>query len=130
MHKKLKINGRINGKKLKYLKLTLTHQKVRSFLLPLTLISGLVLPLYFNTRMEMSLQQNILHVWIPALLGSSPAIGVVLIWHYLAPPTNWLHILGVISVTAVVTLAGAWLLSLDAIERIRFKRLLFPRAIV
>jgi O-antigen/teichoic acid export membrane protein len=97
-------------------------------LIPLVLMSGFVLPLYFSASMQISITQNVLRVWVPALRGAAPAMGILLVWYYLAPPANWIQLLGVLVTTGIVTLGGAWCFSLDRIERLRFKRLLFTRA--
>jgi O-antigen/teichoic acid export membrane protein len=97
-------------------------------LLPLAVISGLVLPVYFSVKMGISIRRNIGRVWIPALRGSCPALLVILVWQTLAPPANWIHILAVVLTVGVVAFGGAWSLSLDRIERLRLKRLFMSRA--
>ncbi len=97
-------------------------------LLPLAVVSGLVLPIYFSIKTGISIPQNVVRVWIPALWGSIPALIVILAWQYVSPPTNWRHLLAVILVAAIATLGGAWGLSLDTRERLRFRRLIMSWA--
>ena len=91
--------------------------------LPLALISGVILPIYFNWKMHISTLENALQVWLPAVLGSLPAITIILLWKYLAPPDSWLEIGGVVFAATVLTLVGGWLLSLTKVEQKRFTRM-------
>jgi len=90
-----------------------------SYFVPMTLISGLILPIYFNWKMRIPLWESIRHVWQPALLGTLPAIVMICLWKYLAPPDSWLEIVGVVIASIVLTLVSSWLLSLKEIERKR-----------
>ncbi len=94
-----------------------------SNLLPQLLISGIILPIYFNRRMHVSASESIRNVWRPALLGSLPAVCIISVWKCLAPPQSWLEIFGVVIVAMVVTLVGGWFLSLEDFERQRFARM-------
>ena len=95
--------------------------------LPMAIISGIVLPVYFNRKMHISMHESIKKVWWPALLGSLPSVVMISIWKYLAAPDSWFEIFTVaISVTAT-TLASSWVLSLKAIERKRFINILSRR---
>ena len=94
-----------------------------SNLLPQLLISGVILPIYFNRKMSISASESVRNVWLPALLGSLPAVAVIGVWDYLAPPDSWLEILGVVVAAMVVTFVGGWFLSLEDIERRRFARI-------
>ena len=91
--------------------------------LPMVLISGLILPIYFNRKMKISARDSVLRVWRPALLGCLPSVALILLWKYLSPPDSWIEIAGVVFAAMVVTLAGSWFLSLDTIERKRFVRI-------
>jgi O-antigen/teichoic acid export membrane protein len=91
--------------------------------LPLALFSGVILPIYFNCKMHISALRNALDVWLPALLGSLPAIATIVVWKYLAPPDSWLGIGGVVLTAAVLTLVGGWFLSLTKTEQRRFTRM-------
>jgi O-antigen/teichoic acid export membrane protein len=92
--------------------------------LPMVLISGVVLPIYFNWKMRISAAESVRDVWLPALLGSLPAVAVIGVWKYVMPPASWLEIMAVVVVTTGVTVAGSWFLGLKAIERRRFAAIL------
>jgi len=94
--------------------------------IPIVLISGLLLPMYFNRRMKVSTLETVLNIWWPAFLGCLPSIVIISFWKYLAPPSSWLQILAVVVTTALVTLTSSWFLSLAPIERKRFSKIL-PR---
>jgi O-antigen/teichoic acid export membrane protein len=87
---------------------------------PVTIISGTILPIYFNWKMKISTRESIRRVWQPALLGSLPTIIVIYLWKYIAPPDTWLEIIGVLVATIVVTMTSAWFLSMKEVERKRF----------
>ena len=91
--------------------------------LPMALTSGVILPLYFNWKMRISALENALKVWLPALLGSLPAVTIIILWKCLAPPDSWLEIGGVILSAAALTLVGGWFLSLTRVEQKRFTRI-------
>jgi hypothetical protein len=93
---------------------------------PMVLISGLILPIYFNRTMKISAWDSVRRVWWPALLGCLPSIAVISVWKYVAPPDSWLEIFAVVFVTMAVTIASSWFLSLEAIERRRFLSILVP----
>ncbi len=101
-----------------------------SNLLPMALVSGVILPIYFNRKMQISAAESIRHVWQPALRGSLPAVIVIIAWKYFAPPDNWLEILGVVVAAMVLTLLGSWFLSLKDIERRRFSDIVFRRVVI
>lgn len=88
-------------------------------LLPMAFVSGVILPIYFHRKMRISALESVRHVWRPALLGSLPAVAMIILWKYLAPPDCWLEILGVVIASIVLTLVSSWLLSLKEIERKR-----------
>ena len=88
--------------------------------LPMALISGVILPIYFNWKMRISWAESVRSVWRPALLGSLPAVVVVSVWKYVAPPDSWLEIAGVVVTCIVITVLGGWFLSLQEVERKRF----------
>jgi len=89
-------------------------------LLPMGLISGLALPIYFNWKMEISTWDSVLHIWWPALLGCLPTIALIGIWKYLASPDSWLEIFAVVIAAMAVTFTSSWFLSLESHERRRF----------
>ena len=95
--------------------------------LPMAIISGAALPLYFNWKMHISIRESMQRVWWPALLGSLPSVLMICIWKYLAAPDSWFEILAVVIAVAAMTLASSWLLSLEVIERKRFMHVLIRR---
>jgi O-antigen/teichoic acid export membrane protein len=91
--------------------------------LPMALTSVLILPIYFNRKMSISTLENIQNVWRPAILGSLPAVAMICIWKYLAPPNSWLEIVSVVVAAIVLTITGGWFLSLKEVEKKRFIRI-------
>jgi O-antigen/teichoic acid export membrane protein len=87
---------------------------------PMVLTSVLILPIYFNRKMHFSTLENIRNVWQPALLGSLPAVVMICVWKYLAPPNSWLEIVGVVVAAIVLIVTGGWFLSLKEVEKKRF----------
>jgi len=87
----------------------------------------LILPIYFNRKMHISALENIRNVWQPALLGSLPAVAMICIWKYLAPPNSWLEIVGVIVAAMVLIVIGGWFLSLKEVEKKRFVKIALPK---
>jgi len=98
-----------------------------SNLLPMALISGLILPIYFNWKMRISFSESARSVWRPALLGSLPGVAVITIWKYVAAPNSWPELMAVIITSTVVTLASSWFLSLEEVERSRFAHIALRR---
>ena len=98
-----------------------------SNLLPMVFVFGVVMPIYFNRKMQISAVESIHHVWQPALLGSLPAVVLLTAWKYLAPPDSWFEILGVVVAAAALTLLSSWFLSLKKIERERFAHVALGR---
>ena len=88
--------------------------------LPLALISGTILPVYFNWKMKISLADSIKHVWWPALVGTVPAIVTLMIWKHLAAPNSWIQLFSVVIVVGTITLLTSWYLSFTSLERKRF----------
>jgi O-antigen/teichoic acid export membrane protein len=95
-----------------------------SNLIPMALISGVFLPIYFNWKMKVSMQEVITRVWRPAVLGCLPSVVLIGIWKYAAPPESWAEIIAVVLSVIVVTITGGWFLSLERIERQRFASIL------
>jgi len=95
--------------------------------LPMVLICGVILPVYFNWKMRISTLECVARVWWPAVLGSLPVVGVISVWKYVAPPDSWLEILGVVAVAMAVTFVGGWFLSLKDVERRLFARIVRRR---
>ncbi len=91
---------------------------------PVGLVSGLILPFYFNRKMGITLGQSVTRVWWPALVGSLPAVALMTAWKLLAPPDSWLELLAVLVATAIVTSVCGWSLSLQPVERRRLLQVL------
>ena len=73
--------------------------------------------------MHISTLENALKVWLPALLGSLPAVTMIVLWKCLAPPDSWLDIGGVVLGAAALTVVGGWFLGLTSVEQKRFARI-------
>jgi len=87
---------------------------------PIVLISGVILPIYFNWKMRISLWESISRVVWPSMLGCLPSVGLICLWKYLAPPASWSGIFAVVIAVMMVTLICSWLFSLRPVERRRF----------
>lgn len=98
--------------------------------LPVALISGIVLPIYFNRKMNISMRESILRIWWPALLGGIPAVIMITIWKYLSPPDSWSEILAVVVAATLLTLMASCFLSCTETERKRFFGILVPGLLV
>jgi O-antigen/teichoic acid export membrane protein len=92
--------------------------------LPVALISGVVLPIYFNRKMNISMRESILRIWWPALLGGIPAVIMISSWKYFYPPDSWLSISLVVLSAMLLTCLSAWCLSFTRLERSRLARTL------
>lgn len=93
-----------------------------SNLIPMVLVAGLILPVYFNHKMRISAWASIRHVWWPALLGGLPSVAIMVLWRYLSPPDSWREIFAVVGVTGAATAIVGWFVSLEAGERQRLLR--------
>jgi O-antigen/teichoic acid export membrane protein len=98
--------------------------------LPMALISGVVLPIYFNRKMKISFHDSIVRIWWPALLGCLPSVAMINIWRYVSPPDCWSEILAVVIAAMLLTLAASCLLSFTELERKRFLGILAPGLLV
>jgi O-antigen/teichoic acid export membrane protein len=87
---------------------------------PMVLIYGLIMPIYYNRRMSLSVVELARRVFGPALLGCASAIALIGIWKLASPPTSWLQLVMVIVSVAVVWVPSVWKISLSAVERERF----------
>jgi len=94
--------------------------------LPVALISGVILPIYFNRKMKISIRDSILRSWWPALLGGIPAVIMITCWKYLSPPDSWSEILAVVVTAILLTLMASYFLSCTKSERERFFGILIP----
>jgi len=95
-----------------------------SSFLPMVLIAGVTLPIYFNLRMKISAWESITQVWRPAVLGCLPGIAVIAAWKFVSPPNSWLEIFAVVATVAMTTFTFSWAVSLEPVERERLVRIL------
>lgn len=91
---------------------------------PMALISGIVLPIYFNRKMKISMRESFVRIWWPAFLGCAPAMILISIWDYFNSPDSWISIAAVVVFSMVLTCISAWYFSLTSRERERFSRTL------
>ena len=87
---------------------------------PMALIAGIILPVYFGRKMKITAWDTIARVWWPALLGSAPGVIVIVAWSRLAAPDSWLELFLVVAVAAAITCVSGWFLSLRREERRMF----------
>ena len=85
--------------------------------IPMVLISGIFLQIYFNKKMNIRINKTIKSAWFPAIRGTVPAILILLALKYFFLPTNWIHIALIIIFIALITLIGTISLSTDHEER-------------
>lgn len=85
--------------------------------LPLVLISGIILPVYFHRTMEIPWQQCLNQVWKPALCGSLPGLVTLFLWARWVPPQNWTQLLAGLVVVGSTVGGGAMLLGCTQQER-------------
>jgi O-antigen/teichoic acid export membrane protein len=95
-----------------------------SNLIPMSLIYGLISPIYFNHRMNISFTDYVHRVWLPALVSCVPSLLFMGSWKYYHSPNCWFHIATVVICVCVVTMAGTWLWGLDSVEQERFRRII------
>jgi membrane protein EpsK len=91
--------------------------------IPVVLISGIILPIYFNRRMQITFNETISQVWVPALSGTLPAVVLILAWKYIAPPQSWFQIVSVIASAAIITCISSWFVSFSQLEQKRLRRI-------
>jgi O-antigen/teichoic acid export membrane protein len=91
---------------------------------PMLLISGVALPIYFNWKMSISARESISRVWRPAVLGSLPSVAIIALWKIASPPDSWSGIFQVVVAAAGATFAFGWLLGLESAEKERMMRIL------
>ena len=94
---------------------------------PMALISGVVLPIYFNRKMKISMRESLIRIWRPAFLGCAPAIILISIWKHFNSPDSWMSIAAVVVCTVVLTCISAWYFSLTSRERERLSKTLMLR---
>ena len=94
--------------------------------LPVAIISGVILPIYFNRRMGISGRDSVRRVWWPALLGSLPPVVMIALWKCLYPPKYWFDLGMVVLSTVLLAFLSSWFLSFSELERKRFLSILVP----
>lgn len=94
---------------------------------PMALVSGIVLPIYFNRKMKISMTESFVRIWRPAFLGCAPTIILITIWKYFNSPDSWTSIISVVVFAMVLTCISAWHFSLTQKERERFTKTLLLR---
>lgn len=90
-----------------------------SNLIPMALVAGVIIPVYFNRKMKIPARESIVHVWRPALLSGAPSVLLIVVWKHLAPPESWPGLFAVVAVAAGVTILSAWLFGMNHVERRR-----------
>jgi O-antigen/teichoic acid export membrane protein len=88
-------------------------------LLPMGLVAGVILPVYFNRKMKISASDSIRQVWWPALLGTVPGVALIVAWKCLAPPASWAGLFSVVAAAAGTTVLSGWFLGMDSDEHRR-----------
>jgi O-antigen/teichoic acid export membrane protein len=95
-----------------------------SNLLPMALVAGVILPIYFNRKMSIPARDSVMQVWWPALRGAVPAVALIAAWKYLAPPNSWAGLFAVVGAAVAVTVLAGWYLSMDSAEHRRMLSIL------
>ena len=95
-----------------------------SFFVPMVLISGVFLPIYYRYKRKIRWADNMRQVWAPAVLGTLPAVVLIILWKYFNPPDSWLGLIAVVAAAATLTVTGSWLLSLSSLEKKRFIKII------
>jgi O-antigen/teichoic acid export membrane protein len=94
--------------------------------IPLIIVNGVFLSLYFCRRMGIPVHHMLRVVWRPAILGCAPTVGMMVAWKHMMVTTTWLHIGTVVVSSVALTGLGSWFLSLTSLERKRFLAMLPP----
>jgi len=95
--------------------------------IPMALVAGAIIPVYFNRKMKISAWDSIRNVWWPALLGTVPSVVLTVAWKRLAPPDSWREIFAVVGTSGAVAMLFAWFLSMDSVEHRRVLSILRRR---
>ncbi|MFC1792582.1 lipopolysaccharide biosynthesis protein [Planctomycetota bacterium] len=86
---------------------------------PMALMSGIVLPIYFNRKMKISTRETIVRIWWPALLGSTPTVIIINLWKYFHSPESWMSIAAMVTFSIALSCISTWCFSLTPRERER-----------
>ncbi|MEN6426445.1 MAG: oligosaccharide flippase family protein [Phycisphaerales bacterium] len=95
-----------------------------SNLVPMTLVAGIILPVYFHRKMNIRARESLSQVWRPALLSTIPSVALIVVWKHIAPPESWFGLFVVVGAAAGVTLVSAWFFGMGDIERQRLRSVL------
>lgn len=90
-----------------------------SNLIPMVLVAGIIIPIYFNRKMEIPAWESVANVWRPAVLSAVPGIALLIAWKCIAPPESWLGLFAVVGATAGTTIVSAWFIGMNGVERQR-----------
>jgi O-antigen/teichoic acid export membrane protein len=86
---------------------------------PMALVAGIILPVYFNRKMDIRGWDTIAHVWRPALFGTFPSVTLISVWKHLSSPDSWLELFAVVAAAGGTTIVFSWFVSMETIERRR-----------
>jgi len=86
---------------------------------PMAIVAGIILPIYFNRKMKISAWDSLRHIWWPALLSTLPSVALIGVWKYLAPPASWAGLFFVVAAAATTTMLCGWFLGMDTLEHQR-----------
>jgi O-antigen/teichoic acid export membrane protein len=95
-----------------------------SNLIPMSLIYGLILPIYFNYKMNIFFTDYVHRIWRPALICCTPSLLFMGVWKYCHSPGTWLHIATVVASVFIITMACTYLWGLSPAEREKFQRII------
>lgn len=90
-----------------------------SNLIPMALVAGIIIPVYFNRKMEIPARESFVHVWLPALVSAAPSVLLVVVWKRLSPPDSWAELFAVVAAAGGLTVVCAWLFGMKSEERRR-----------
>jgi hypothetical protein len=90
-----------------------------SNLIPMALVAGVVIPVYFNRKMKIPARETLVHVWRPALLSAAPSILLIVVSKFLIPPSTWLGLFSVVVAAGGTTVVSAWVFGMTGVERQR-----------
>ncbi len=92
-----------------------------SNLVPMALVAGIIIPIYFHRKMGIRATESFSQVWRPALLSTIPAVLLIAAWKHVAPPDSWLGLFTVIGAAVGVTVVSAWFFGMADVERQRLR---------
>jgi len=87
--------------------------------IPMALVAGLIIPVYFNRKMKIPARESLRQVWLPAILSTAPSVLLVIVWKHLSPPDSWPELFAVVAAAGGLTVVCAWLFGMNSTERQR-----------